>query len=47
MADTPTDVFVAVYQELDEATNDFDALAGLVKDKKVEIGGGDPDYACR
>ena len=37
MADTPTDVFVAVYEELDEATNDFDALAGLVKDKKVEI----------
>ena len=39
MADTPTDVLVAGYQDIDTATKDFDALAGLVKDKKVKIEG--------
>jgi len=37
MADTVTDVLVAAYQDLDEATKDFDGLAGIVADKKVEI----------
>jgi arylsulfatase len=37
MADTPTDVLVAAYRDVDEATEDFDNLAGLVKDKKVQI----------
>ena len=37
MTDTTTDVLVAVYQSLDEATKDFDALAGLVSDRKVRI----------
>jgi arylsulfatase A-like enzyme/uncharacterized membrane protein len=38
MADL-TDVLVAGYQGIDEATRDFDALAELVKDKRVEIEG--------
>jgi uncharacterized membrane protein len=37
MADTPTDVFVGAYSDIDAATKDFDALAGLVGDKKIEI----------
>ena len=37
MTDTVTDVLVAAYQDVDEATKDFDALAGLVKEKKVQI----------
>jgi len=37
MTDTTTDVLVAAYQGLDEATKDFDALAALVSDKKVRI----------
>jgi arylsulfatase A-like enzyme/uncharacterized membrane protein len=37
MADTPTDVFVGGYPDIDAATKDFDVLAGLVGDKKVEI----------
>jgi arylsulfatase A-like enzyme/uncharacterized membrane protein len=37
MADTPTDVLVAAYPDIDEAAKDFDALAGLVNDKKVKI----------
>jgi arylsulfatase len=37
MADTPTDVFVGGYADIDSATKDFDALAELVKAKKVEI----------
>jgi arylsulfatase len=37
MADTPTDVLVGGYPDLDQATRDFDALAKLVEDKKVEI----------
>jgi len=36
MADV-TDVLVAAYQDLDDATSDFDALAGLVESKQVEI----------
>ncbi len=39
MADTPTDVLVAGYQAIDAATNDFEALVALVKDKQVEIEG--------
>ena len=37
MSDTRTDVFVGGYRDIDEATKDFDALAELVKDKKVKI----------
>jgi uncharacterized membrane protein len=37
MADTPTEVFVGGYSDIDAATKDFDALAGLVGDKKIEI----------
>ncbi len=39
MADTPTDVLVAGYQDIDTATADFEALVGLVKAKQVEIEG--------
>ena len=39
MADAPTDVLVAGYQEIDEATRDFEALLSLVKQRKVEIEG--------
>ena len=39
MADTPTDVLVAGYQDIELATRDFDALVALVNDKKVEIEG--------
>jgi arylsulfatase A-like enzyme/uncharacterized membrane protein len=39
MADTPTDVLVAGYKDIDAATEDFDGLVALVKDKKVEIEG--------
>lgn len=39
MADTPTDVLVAGYQDIDQATADFDALLELVKDKQVEVDG--------
>ena len=39
MADTPTDVLVAGYQDIDEATKDFEALVVLVKAKRVEIEG--------
>ena len=37
MAEAHTDVLVAAYQDLDEATKDFDALAALVAEKKVRI----------
>ncbi|HEU6445857.1 MAG TPA: DUF1269 domain-containing protein, partial [Gaiellaceae bacterium] len=37
MADAPTDVFVGGYTDVDAATSDFEALAALVRDKKVEI----------
>ena len=39
MADTPTDVLVAGYQDIDEATKDFEALIALVEDKQLEIEG--------
>ena len=39
MTDTPTDVLVAGYQAIDTATNDFEALVAVVKDKQVEIEG--------
>ena len=39
MAETPTDVLVAGYQDIDEATQDFEALVALVKEKKVSIEG--------
>jgi len=39
MADTPTDVLVAGYQDIDTATADFEALVGLVKAKQIEIEG--------
>ena len=38
MAETPTDVLVAVYQDI-EATKDFAAPVALVKEKKVSNGG--------
>src|SRR5262249_55360104 len=37
MADTHTDVLVAAYQTVEEAERDFDALAGLAKDKQVAL----------
>jgi arylsulfatase A-like enzyme/uncharacterized membrane protein len=37
MTDTPTDVLVGGYPDIDAATKDFDAIAKLVEDKKVEI----------
>ena len=37
MADTPTDVLVGAYPDIDAATKDFDALAKLVEDKKVKM----------
>ena len=39
MADTVTDVLVAGYQGIDEATTDFDALADLVARKQVALQG--------
>ena len=39
MAETPTDVLVAGYQHIDEATNDFEALVALVKAREVSIEG--------
>jgi len=39
MAETSTGVLVAGYQDIDTATNDFDALVALVKDKQVAIEG--------
>ena len=37
MADTPTDVLVCAYPDIEAATKDFDALAALVEGKKVEM----------
>ena len=37
MAKTPTDVFVGGYPDIETATEDFDTLAELVKQKKVKI----------
>ena len=39
MAETPTDVLVAGYQDIDEATTDFESLVALVKAKQVAIEG--------
>ncbi len=39
MADASTDVLVAGYQGIEEATRDFDALLAQVGDKRVEIEG--------
>ena len=39
MADTTTDVLVAGYQEIDEATKDFESLVALVRDKRLSIEG--------
>ena len=39
MAETPTDVLVAGYQDIDEATKDFESLIALVKEKQVAIEG--------
>ena len=39
MAETPTDVLVAGYQDIDEATRDFESLVALVRDKQVSIEG--------
>ena len=39
MAETPTDVLVAGYQEIDEATKDFESLVALVTDGQVSIEG--------
>lgn len=39
MAATPTDVLVAIYQDIDLATRDFDTLMGTVKAKTAEIEG--------
>jgi hypothetical protein len=39
MADTRTDVLVAVYQDIDAAMKDFDGLMQIVKEKPVEIEG--------
>jgi arylsulfatase len=39
MADTPTDVLVAAYPDIDVATGDFDALAAAVAAKRIEIEG--------
>lgn len=32
MADSPTDVLIAAYQDIDAASGDYEALAALVKD---------------
>jgi ABC-type branched-subunit amino acid transport system substrate-binding protein len=39
MTDSATDVLVAVYQDIDEASRDFETLVALVKEKSVEIEG--------
>jgi arylsulfatase A-like enzyme/uncharacterized membrane protein len=39
MADTPTDVLVAGYQDIATATKDFEGLVARVKDRRVEIDG--------
>jgi arylsulfatase A-like enzyme/uncharacterized membrane protein len=39
MADTPTDVLVCGYRDIDTATTDFNALVQLVEDKTIEIEG--------
>ena len=34
MAETPTDLLVAGYQDIEEATHDFESLVALVKEKR-------------
>ena len=45
MAETPTDVLVAGYQDIDEATKDFESLVALVKDEAGRDRGRDPRHA--
>ena len=47
MAETPTDVLVGAYPDIDAAMDDFDALAKLVEEQASRDGGGDPDHARR
>ena len=39
MADTPTDVLVAGYADIEDATRDFESLVALVKEKRIAIEG--------
>ena len=39
MAETPTDVLVAGYQDIEEATRDFESLVALVSEKEISIEG--------
>src|SRR5512134_2308975 len=39
MTDGPTDVLVAVYQDIDTATRDFDGLMQVVNEKRIAIEG--------
>ncbi len=39
MAETPTDVLVAGYGEIEEATKDFESLVALVGEKRVSMEG--------
>ena len=45
MAETPTDVLVAGYQDIDEATGDFESLVARVRDEAGLDRGRDPGYA--
>ena len=45
MAETPTDVLVAGYQDIDEATRDFESLVALVRDEAGVDRGCDPGDA--
>ena len=37
MPETRSDVLVAVYQNIDAATKDFDGLMAAVKDKRAQV----------
>ncbi len=39
MTETPTDLLVAGYRDVDEATKDFESLVALVRDKQISIEG--------
>ena len=39
MTETPTDVLVAGYEDIDEATKDFESLVALVREQRVSIEG--------
>ncbi len=45
MAETPTDVLVAGYGEIDEATKDFESLVVRVREGQVVDRGRDPGDA--